>query len=394
MGDRPATLIAALLLGCCGVFAIMAQPILVEVMVDGLGLPAGTAAGITAVEALGTALGPVLALFWMQRLPWRPTAAAALLVVIGGNLLSALEQDATTLMVLRFLIGILGEGTAFALAMAILSQTAQKDRNFALLVAAQVALGVAFFLFLPMPHDAGMAGVTLPMAGLAILALLATSRIPRPATGSSRQAVAGSSIATAPSAPAYGALVVMLAWCTGLGAIWAFIKLIGVDLICHDCGTADKAEAALRIGQALGLSTGIGVVGALAAAMLADRFGRLLPVTAALLVQLAMVLLLRNEMAWLQFALTAATFQAFWNMTGPYIMGTIALGDATGRASLLIPTAQIGGFFLGPTLVKFFLAGDGYVAANHVAALCFVVALVLFIPIAGRIGKTASAPAH
>ncbi|GIK33448.1 MAG: hypothetical protein AMXMBFR45_18180 [Gammaproteobacteria bacterium] len=391
MADRPTTVVAALLLGCCGVFAIMGQPILVEVLVTRLGMQAGDAFSITALEALGTALGPVLALSWMQRLPWRLAAVSALLVIIGGNILSAFEASATTLGVLRFLIGLLGEGTAFALAVAIVGNTRQKDRNFAFLVAAQVLLGVLFFRFLPMPQDAGVAGVTLPMAGLAVLALLAAAWIPQPAASGQQAAAAQPA---GPVAPALAALAVMLLWCTGLGAIWASIKLVGVEVTCPGCDATASAAAAVDVGKALALSTGIAVIGALAAAAMADRFGRLLPVSLALAVQLVMVLLLRGEMPWLQFAMTVATFQTFWNMTGPYLMGNVAANDTTGKFSLLIPTIQIGGFFLGPTLTRFFLAGGSYAAANYVAAVCIAAALLLFIATAGRSRNAGPGPGH
>lgn len=387
MQDKTTTIIAAIFLGCVGVFAIMAQPILVEVLVAG-GMDGGTAGAITAVEALGTAAAPILAVFWMQRVPWRLAAVFALLIVIGGNFISgSFASDSTTLMALRFAVGLLGEGTAFALTMAIISGTAQKDRNFALVIAAQVLLGVACFYFLPMPKDAGVPGVLLPLAGLAFVALLTVAWIPQPA-GGLQQGPAG---AKGSAGPAIAALGVMLVWCTGLGAVWAFVKLIGVAAICPECAanTADAAVAAKAsadVGTALSISTGVAVVGALAAAALGDRVGRLIPVSVALVVQLVMVLLMQGQMPWLQFAVIAATFQIFWNLTGPYMMGTVALNDATGgKVSLLIPTAQIGGFFLGPTIVGFLLADQGLRAVNTVSAICMVIALLTFFPIARRI---------
>ena len=47
------------------------------------------------------------------------------------------------------------------------------------------------------------------------------------------------------------------------------------------------------------------------------------------------------------------------------MMGTVALNDATGKVSLLIPTAQIGGFFLGPTIVGLFLTPGSLAAGEH-----------------------------
>ena len=170
----------------------------------------------------------------------------------------------------------------------------------------------------------------------------------------------------------------MLIWCTGLGAIWAFVKLIG---------TSAGIEAP-RVGIALGISTGVATVGALAASWLADRIGRIIPVTVALLVQVVMIALLQGEMSFLQFMLTAAVFQIFWNLNGPYIMGTIALSDTTGRVSLLIPTAQIGGFFLGPVIAGSMLTpGAGYGPANTLAIACCLLALAIFIPVAMRLKR-------
>lgn len=377
MADKPTSVVAAICLGCVGVFAIMAQPILTAVLVGQLGMAPGSAGGISAAEALGTALGPVAAMFWMQRVPWRIAAIVALAVVIAGNAVSATQSDVTILIVLRFAVGLLGEGTAFALAIAIVSSTAQKDRNFAFLIAAQVVLGVVMFLMLPFPRGAGASGVFLPLAGFALVALATVGWIPQPAGGAGHQSASGGSVA-----PAMYALLVMLVWCTGLGAVWAFVKLIG------SAGGIEEAA----VGQALGLSTAIATVGALAASAIGDRFGRMLPVSVALLVQAVMVFLLQGQMSWLQFAATAAVFQIFWNLTGPYMMGTIALSDTTGRISLLIPTAQIGGFFLGPVVVGMFLAEGSYAAVNYVGAACILLALALFVPAASRLkgipGKT------
>jgi len=383
--DKPTTIIAALLLSCVGVYAIMAGPIMTEVLVAALGFAPDTAGQIFAVEALGTALAPLAATFWMARVRWRTAAILAILVVIAGNIISSYQTSAGALTTLRFVVGFLGQGTAFTLAIGIISGTAEKDRNFAFLIAAQVTLGVLCFLLLPMSlpgfQDGGIGGVLLPLAALALLTLATVGWIPQPGGGAGHHAAGGGGSA----GPAFTALAVMLIWCTGLGAIWAFVKLIGTS-----AGIDPE-----RVGVALGISTGVATVGALAASWLADRIGRIIPVTVALLVQVAMIYLLQGEMSFLQFAVTAAVFQIFWNLNGPYLMGTIALSDNTGKVSLLIPTAQIGGFFLGPVIAGSFLVpGEGFGAANTVAIVCCLLALALFIPTAMRLNqRLASQPA-
>ncbi|MCC5794290.1 MAG: hypothetical protein JJT85_06075 [Chromatiales bacterium] len=371
--DRPQTIAAAILLSCLGVLAVMLMPVLIGALVAG-GLADAQAGYIGAGEALGTALGCVLAAFWIHRVNWRLAGAFAALVVISGNLLTALVADFSLLLALRFLTGLLGGGTAFAVAMTVLGSTTQKDRNFAFAIAAQVMVGVLAFQ-LNIPRGIwGLPGVVVPVAIFAGLILLTVPWVP------ARPALVAAGTETAASRPIPGlawlALLTMLIWCTGLGAIWAFIQLIG------ERGGID----AVAVGQALGLSTLLGTSGALAASWLAGRVGRMGPVTLALLVQVAMLTILRGEMVWLQFLLTAATFQIFWNMIGPYMMGAIASADHTGRASVLIPAAQIGGFFVGPVLAGLFLVeGAGYWPANIVAITCCLAALALFVPVARQL---------
>lgn len=373
--DTPTNIAAGILLSCVGAFAIMAGPTLTAVLVTTIGLPADAAGRVFAAEALGTALAPLAATLWMGRVRWRTAAIFALLVVMAGNVVSSYQTSAGALTALRFGVGFFGQGVAFALAIGIISGTSRKDRNFAFLIAAQVALGVLCFLLLPLPKTAGIGGVLLPLAGLAALALLATVWIRQPAAAADHRAAAGGAGGSA--VPTFAALATMLIWCTGLGAIWAFMKLIGSS------AGIDPAQ----VGVALALSTGIATVGALMASWLSDRIGRIIPVTVALLVQVAMIALLQGEMSFLQFAVTAAVFQIFWNLTGPYLMGTIALSDDTGKVSVLIPTAQIGGFFLGPVIAGHFLRGQGFGPANSVAITCCLVALAIFIPTAMHLNK-------
>lgn len=381
--DKPTTIIAAMLLACMGVFGLLAGPVMTELLVHGMGLTADNAGRIFAVEALGTALAPLAATLWMSRVSWRRAAVFAALVVILGNLASSYQTSAGSLTALRFVVGFFGQGTAFALSMAIVSGTQNKDRNFAFLIAAQVVLGVVCFLVLPMhlpvfPAD-GVGGVLMPLAALAIVALVTTGWIPETGTAGGHHGAAGAGGGSI--VPALIALLIMLIWCTGLGSIWAFVKLIG---------TSAHLESA-RVGVALGISTAIGALGAFAASALADRIGRIIPVTVALLVQVVMISQLQGELSFTQFAVTAAIFQFFWNLNGPYLMGTVALSDNTGKISLLIPTAQIGGFFLGPMIVAGLIPANGLKVANVVAIVCCLVALAIFIPTALRLKQRLAA---
>jgi hypothetical protein len=220
----------------------------------------------------------------------------------------------------------------------------------------------------------GIKGVLWPLAALAIIALPMLPSVP---TKSPKRVDADSVPVAGSTTPAIVSLAVLLIWCTGLGAVWAFLINIGV------AGGLENTMA----GRALAISTTIGIAGALTASALAGRGGRLAPVGIALLIQIGAVMLLQGEMSFLRFTLTCAVFQVFWNFTGPYLMGMVAASDTTGRISVLIPVAQTGGFALGPAIAGGMMAGDSLTAANNVGMLGILIALVIFVPTVLRLTK-------
>ena len=218
-----------------------------------------------------------------------------------------------TITALRFAVGFLGQGTAFALGISMISSTSNPDKNFGFVIAAQVAFGVvALFTLRPLVEQyQSIGGMYVPLAVLAALTLLLVKFMP---TGSVHQEMAGTRPKKSLALP-LTALFAMLIWCCGLGAMWAFIERIGV---------AGGLESVLAL-RSLGISSTVAIVGALAASAIAARgINRFMPVTIALLMQMLIAWLLQGEMSWVEMAIKASIFQIFWNMTGPFFMGAIA----------------------------------------------------------------------
>lgn len=378
MADKPSTMIAVVLLSIVGVFGLSTMPLTAGALVEHLGFTAGQAGQIAALEIAGGALASICSMFWIGRVNWRLAAITAVIAVIVGNLLSLTQTEFAALATLRFLTGFLGMGTAFAVVIAVIRGTTDTDRNFAFTVAAGVVFGVIGLLLLPYAIESfGYKGLLAPLAALGALLLLPMKWIPERASIdlSADQANGGGSIL-----PASIGLLVLLIWSTGLGAIWTFAQLIG-----QAGGLTD-----IQAGQALALSTGLAVSGALVAAALGDKYGRVLPVTIALIMQALMAMKLTGQMSWIVFAMSAAVFQIFWNLTGPYLMGTVVISDTGGKLSMLIPAAQTGGFFVGPAIAGSLMSGDSLLPANYIGAVCCVIALVVFLPLALRLKRASS----
>jgi len=373
--DKPLTIAAAVVLSCIGIFGIFSGPILQNVLQTGLLLDAEQSALIVGAEIGGAALASLLAPAWITRVNWRTAALLAVVILVAANVLTAYQSSANGLLALRFCAGLLGEGTAYAVAVAVIANcTTNHDRNFGFAVSAQVGVGILMFLVLPsLAQNHGMQGVMLPLAGLTLLLLPLGLQVPgraepfAPETAGQVEETPAKE--TKSAFLAISALVIIFIWTTGLGGIWTFIISIG------NAGGLSSAEA----GTAIAISTGLAIIGALSATALAGRVGRLTPVSIAFIIQVASISMLTGELSFLRFAATAIVFQVFWNFTGPFLMGLVSSNDHTGRISVLMSAALTGGFSFGPIIAGKLMTGASLLPANYVGGGCIALALVLFV---------------
>ncbi len=373
--NAPSAIFAACIVSIVGVFGLMTMPMIVGVYEDVLGFSREQGMLISVAEVAGGALASVLAMFWITRINWRMALIFALICIVAGNLITTTQTDPNIITLLRFAVGFLGQGTAFAIGISIIGNTSDHDRNFGFVIAGQVAFGViTMFTLRPIvEHYQSIGGMYVPLAVLAAATLLIVKLIP---TGSAHhEQSSGDRPAGSAALPLTG-LAAMLIWCCGLGAMWQFVERIGVD---------GGLESVLAL-RSLGVSTTVAIVGALGASALAAKgINRFMPVTIALLMQMLMAWLLQGEMNWVEMAVKASVFQIFWNMTGPFFMGAIAASDTSGKISVLIPAAQTSGFFIGPAVVGLFLESSGLAAVNYVTITFCLLSLIIFVPLSTKL---------
>jgi len=366
---------AGIFISVIGVFALMIMPIVPGVLISQLGFSSEAATGVISAEVGGGALASILAMFWIGRVNWRRAILFSIAVVVLGNVASVYVSDVSTLTLVRFLVGLLGQGTAFAIGIAMIGSTSDPDKNFGFVIAAQVAFGVISLLTLQRFVDGfdSVGGIYMPLAAIALVGLPLIRNLPAgfDAAPERQAAETGGSVLL----PVVG-LVVMLIWCSGLGSIWAFVAQIGV---------ANGLEPVMAQ-QALAISSAVAILGAFAAAALAGKgVNRFMPVTIALLVQAGMAWLLQYQVSWVELAVKASVFQIFWNLTGPFIMGAIAASDKSGKVAVLIPAAQTAGFSIGPIIALAFMTEGSFLAANLTTIVCCLIAMVIFVPLAARL---------
>ena len=165
--------IAAILLSCAGVFMVFGMPFFVGGLISELGFSQAQANLISSAEIAGMALSSLLGAAWIGRFNWRHIAMFGLLAVLGGNLVSCYVDNFQALVATRFITGLLGHGTAFALGIAAIGSTSQPDRNFGFTIASQVVMGALTALIVPKTIATyGIAGMCVPAAILAVVAMV------------------------------------------------------------------------------------------------------------------------------------------------------------------------------------------------------------------------------
>ena len=156
--------------------------------------------------------------------------------------------------------------------------------------------------------------------------------------------------------------------------VWTYIERIG----------SGAGISAAVIGTALATGAFVGLIGALTAAGIAAKFGRVLPLTFTTVFQAISILLLLDNPAIAAFFAASALFQFFWNFGIPFQMGVMSRADPTGRYVVLITAVTGAGFTAGPLIAAAVLERIGISAFVGVEVLLCALSLTFILPIALR----------
>ncbi|MCP3960613.1 MAG: MFS transporter [bacterium] len=371
--DRAVTAAIVLAVAATAVFGV--QPLFVGAVADELSLSDRQIGFLAGGDLAGIALASLLAPLWLARVRWRPAAAVAMVVLVAGNLASALAGSYASLIALRFALGLAGSGLALTLAIAALHQSRAMARHWAIFVAGNTLAGALGLWGLPYLIPAwGFRPVVLALAACALAALpfarwlpAGGDEAPEPESRSHAAAEAGSRVPVVMALLAHGLFYV------GGGAVWAFIERIG------DAG----GLGATAIGGTLARAMPISVFGAGLAAWAGTRFGYTRPLVLAGIVFTTAMALLAGPLTVATFGAAACLMFVAWNAVAPYQMGLISEHDPAGRSIVLAPVVKAAGITLGPVIAGLVLDGSSYLPVVWIGvlfaglgiSLSFVVAL-------------------
>ena len=357
-------------LATAGLFYVNIMAALVTGLSDGLGIKPASAGLIASANVYGAALGALVAVFLIRRLPWRTVATAALIGLIAIDLVSMRVSSVPWLTGLRLCHGIIG-GLLVGVAFAVIARTKSPDRVFGMLLVVQFGIGgIGLWALPPLVPVYGTAILFLALAAfsvatLAMLPFLSAYPVVEPDKNTVQKSAP---IARKPLAATLAAIFLFQAGNMGLAA---FIITLG-----RSAGLDQD-----MIGPTLGAANWLGALGSILVVFMGTRHGRAKPILIAIAVTvLFTAAFYRSDLPVVYIAANIGS-AIVWAFTIPYLLGLAAALDKVGR------TAALGGFFSklglasGPLLSGVLLDHGGYPMMIGAAVLLLIASgLVVIFP--------------
>jgi predicted MFS family arabinose efflux permease len=382
MSAKTKTIIAACTLSTAGAIVYLISPVIFGSAIETLGVTNSEAGVMLSIYFAGYTLVTVSAVYWLSKSNARYVAALSAAALVGGLLGAAAANGNQALHAAMFLSGI-GAGMLYGLSVAAIAESDDPDRYFGFALAAQLAFG-SIVLFLgpsTLGPRWGLSGILIGTAVFVAVMALPLAWLPkRLAQGHQPAALEA---ARPPTIPVFVAIAAVLIWFTGFSGLYAFLERIGAD------GGLDG----LTIGTVLSLTVITGISGALSAAIIGDRFGKIRPhIGAAIGTIFAMYLLSKGpDLFWYATAISIFTFS--WNFWLAYYLGTVATADYSGRYSVLTTAALGLGATLGPGIAGRLVVGTEFSGLFVFSFATIIGGLILIVGVLSRLRQYGEATA-
>jgi DHA1 family inner membrane transport protein len=357
--------IASLVCGVVGLVVVNTLPVLTGVLAANLGLSAAAIGSYGSAETTGTALGTFAAVFALRRISPRLVAAIGLALLCAADLASLWLPSISELTAARWVGGF---GTGFTQGACFLVYgESHREQNQAIYSIGQTGLAfLAIWLAPTLAAAFGWRSLFLALALLTVPALLLVRFFPATAV---RTPVTPSTRQRAPlPVPIWFALAGVSLFFVGQGSLWAFLETIGVS----SGFPADTVHTAMTVCAAFG------TLGPIAVLILAERIRPLLPLVGSVALTLVAVCFIQSKSPWV-YAGSISMFYFCLTIFAAYQFGVIAGADRSGRAAVLMSSANFGGFAVAPYLGGQMVEHFGYISLQLFDGTMMVAALLTLL---------------
>ena len=334
--------VAALVCGVVGLVVVNTLPVLLGVLKIPLGLSATTMGSYGSAETIGLALGTLGAVIALRRISPRLVAAVGVVLLCAADLASLWLPSITELTAARWVGGF---GTGFTQGACFLVYgESHREQNQAIYSIGQTGLAFLVILITPMwVSSFGWRAMFALLALLTVPALLLVRYFP---SASVRSTTTRSLRKRVPlSAPVWLALAGVSLFYVGEGALWAFLETIG-----DASGFSPET-----VHTAMTVCAAFGTLGPIVVLILAERIRPMIPLVASVALTLLFVPFMQSRSPWV-YGASISMFFFCLSIFAAYQFGVIAGAERSGRAAVLMSTANYGGFsvsaYLGGQLAE------------------------------------------
>ncbi|WP_116368106.1 MFS transporter [Parahaliea mediterranea] len=361
-------------LATAGLFYVNIMPALVDGLIGGLGFSNRQAGFVGSANVYGASLGALAAVFVVKRLPWRPLAVGLLLGLICADLLSTLVEGAGAMIALRFAHGCIG-GVLVGVGFAVIARTSEADRTFGYLLTVQFGLGGLGLLYLPgLVPEFGVSALFFALIAFSLVTLLMVPFLNDYPVQAAVPADA-SSAADGSHRPVRRRALLGLA----LAATFLF-QAANMALYAYIIGLGKHAGLGPAfISNTLGIAAWIAIAGSVAVILLSTRFGRLLPVSLAIVLTIAGTWILHySQVGWVYW-LANVGVGITWAFVISYLLGMCSAFDSTGQTAALGGFASKMGLASGPMVGALVIGDANYALLINLGVVALVLSLLCVI---------------
>ena len=370
-------ILVAIILYAFGPIMFSVLPVAVGAFTHHLGFSIQESGYIASADLAGMFIGEITCALIIHRFSGRNIALLGCLFFITNNFLSAFATDFYLLAAARFSAEF-GAGMLMALSFTSLSKTDNPDRNFGMSIGLQLAFTISLLLIAPLLLQSfGLKGFFITLSVISAFTLLAVFK-PLVIKFDDMDKILPGKARTHDVTAGIAVLSILVYW-VGIGAVWSFAELLG----------SRSGLSTQETSNGLAVSQVAGFFGALFTAWIAIRFGRIKPIIIALVLQIFSVILFIPEQTALIYALSVSLFSVTWNVVLIYQLGIVADADKRGIYTALGIAAQALGIAIGPALAATWISGNDISAILIIAVIAIVGCGILSLVASIRLKKSA-----
>ena len=364
--DSPAVVVAASSSGTAAILVFAMMPLLVGGAADRFqlgdlesGLIATTYFSAYAIVALTSPI-------WIRRCSWRRMSLLGFTIMIaslGLGLASSSEFAVRTAVAASGL----GAGILYPVSLTLVSDMRHKERVYGIKLAVEqlVPAGLLILLSLGFFISGGLQSTLAAILVVVFLCLVSSAAMPASGSSPKKRMDEGS----APMLPGVVSLTALAINFAGFAGIWVFMERIAAQ--------RGFDSDFINIWLAVGLITS--GLGPIFAALVSDRYGRLIPLGISTIAALASMSLLAGDVSEQSYALTLILLPLTYYFGISYIFSIIADADSNGRLAGLMSFALAIGSATGPLIFGAVRESQGPVLG--IMASCMVLGAVIILAV-------------